>query len=408
MKSLRNHPWAAIATMSFCLTFAVSILAQEVVLEETVSTAPGAMIEVLGFLETNSSEEEAELDTSYPAAAAGATAPVTILLDSLSPDSYECVAADCYADIPDQTHFPVGTPVIYEYATIINNTGSDLVLTVQEINRWQHVLHPPLTIPPNDASSPKWYVRVEMDLEKFPGNGPWTIVWDIDGTVQHMRELTVGTETYPTADVPGPNTISVFDAFDDVETELVDNVWPASVTDHHVFPVGTDFVHQRTIFFHLAPLSGRLCFTVTEPTGEIQTPACTNLSRPVTGLGVGLRIHVDQSPLTGRWTVKGTLDDELLQTSYFIVCEDKDGDGFYDQACGGDDCNDNDPDYNPAANDPAGGPDLNCDGACGTMLFGNVSTGNILANLAVLALPLVLLLGSRRWRDSMAGTGKRR
>jgi MYXO-CTERM domain-containing protein len=46
------------------------------------------------------------------------------------------------------------------------------------------------------------------------------------------------------------------------------------------------------------------------------------------------------------------------------ICPDRDGDGFRDRACGGNDCNDNDRAVNPAAvEDCAATRDLNCDGS---------------------------------------------
>ena len=43
-------------------------------------------------------------------------------------------------------------------------------------------------------------------------------------------------------------------------------------------------------------------------------------------------------------------------------CGDADGDGYNDRECGGDDCNDADPAINPGADDPCDGTDQNCDG----------------------------------------------
>ncbi len=47
----------------------------------------------------------------------------------------------------------------------------------------------------------------------------------------------------------------------------------------------------------------------------------------------------------------------------WIPCQDADGDGFHDQACGGSDCDDSDPDINPDAAETCGnGIDDDCDG----------------------------------------------
>ena len=46
-----------------------------------------------------------------------------------------------------------------------------------------------------------------------------------------------------------------------------------------------------------------------------------------------------------------------------ITCADADGDGYMDEACGGDDCDDTATDVNPAADEVAGnGLDDDCDG----------------------------------------------
>ena len=57
--------------------------------------------------------------------------------------------------------------------------------------------------------------------------------------------------------------------------------------------------------------------------------------------------------------------DPLCAEDPNCECWDIDGDGYSDEACGGEDCDDSAPGIYPGALDPCGGPDQDCDGADG-------------------------------------------
>ena len=77
--------------------------------------------------------------------------------------------------------------------------------------------------------------------------------------------------------------------------------------------------------------------------------------------GTGYPMRSSPAIVDGRLFHAATFDFRLYA---FNPCEDNDEDGFRDEACGGTDCDDSDPDVNPGQDENcANGIDDNCDGA---------------------------------------------
>lgn len=60
-------------------------------------------------------------------------------------------------------------------------------------------------------------------------------------------------------------------------------------------------------------------------------------------------------------------DDSIMGLELWRLCPDADGDGFYDQACGGDDCDDGDPTVYPGAPELCDGKDNDCNDCNGVV-----------------------------------------
>jgi len=68
------------------------------------------------------------------------------------------------------------------------------------------------------------------------------------------------------------------------------------------------------------------------------------------------------TPYSGGLVIQSNGGNNLVAVQMFVPCGDRDGDGYNDAACGGNDCDDNDPNVHPGAIDICNGVDDDCDG----------------------------------------------